>query len=167
LATFGSLSALFAALAAGFSVLGVDFLACFGFAVAVAGFAPCFAGFAFVADVVGFAPEAVGLLLVAAAGLFCGADAEPGFAGACAATLAAGLSAGFAAAGVALAVAGVAEVPGAFAGLACPCKPGTTATSVIPSTRVFTKRIFRSFPFRVSPPVSPDLLQVHRRHSAW
>jgi hypothetical protein len=31
---------------------------------------------------------------------------------------------------------------------------------------VFTKRIFRSFPFRVSPPVSP-YLSKRRRHSAW
>jgi hypothetical protein len=52
-----------------------------------------------------------------------------------------------------------------LAGFACACRPGVIAASVIPSTRVFTKRICRSFPFRVSPPVSPDLLRRH--HSAW
>jgi hypothetical protein len=60
-------------------------------------------------------------------------------------------------------VAGAAPVP--LAGFAWACKPEAAAASIIPSTRVFTKRIFRSFPFRVSPPVSPDLLR--RRHSAW
>src|SRR5205807_6515179 len=103
------------------------------------------------------------------AGLFCAAEtgAAAGFAGAGFEILATGLSAGFAACD-ALAAPDVAEfVLAPFAGLFCPCRPGTTAASVIPNTRVFTKCIFRSFPFRVSPPVSPDLLLQHRLHSAW
>src|SRR6266849_6851870 len=172
LATFVSFSAVLAPLAAGFATFGVDFFACFGarFAAAVPGFAPGLAGFALLADGACLLPEAAGLLVLEAVGLFCAAEAgaAAGFAGAGAATLAAGLSAGFAACDVALAAAGVAGfVLAPLAGLACACRPGTTAASVIPNTRVFTKCIFRSFPFRVSPPVSPDLLLQHRLHSAW
>jgi hypothetical protein len=158
-------------LAAGFAALCVDFFVCFGagFAAGVPGLAAGLAGFAFAACPAGLLPEAAGLLVLEAAGLFCAAEAGAAtdFAGACFAIWATGLSAGFAACDAALAAPGVAEfVLAPLAGLFCPCRPGTTAASVIPNTRVFTKCIFRSFPFRVSPPVSPDLLQ-HRLHSAW
>src|SRR6266436_2240099 len=126
-ATLGSLSAagaLFADLA-GFVGFGAAFFAAFFGAAGLGD-----AGFA------------------TAAGLVGPADAlEPDLAGACAVGLACG--------GAALLVATGAEVlPVPLAGLACACRPQAPAASIIPSSRVFTKRIIRSFPFRVSPPVS-------------
>jgi hypothetical protein len=184
LATFGSLSPGSVELAevVGFFALGVDFFAacfglCFGagFAASVAGFPACPAVFTLIFGGAGLFPEAAGLLAAGAAGLFwaagaetavlfCAAEAGTGFVGVCAA----GLSPGFALCGAdfpAARVAGVAPVP--LAGFVCACRLQQAAASVIPTTRVFTKRIFRSFPFRVSPPVSPHLSNLLRRHSAW
>jgi hypothetical protein len=145
-------------------VLGLDFFAvCLGVFLGpgVTGFAACVAGFTAVAGDAGFASGAADFF-VEAAGLICPAEAGAGagFSGVFAIGFAA-CGAGFVAAGVA----GFAPVP--LAGFACAYRPGATAASVIPSMRVFTKRICRSFPFRVSPPVSPRLLKVRRRHSAW
>src|ERR1700675_5020730 len=171
LATLSSLSTAGAALfatAAGFLVFGAAFLAaCFGdgFAAGLAAFAVCLAVLAIGCEDAGLPVGAAGLFPAGGAGLFCAAElwAAAGFAGVCAA----GLTPAFALCGAAdtgACFAGVVAVP--LAGLVCACKPDPAAASVIPSTRVFTKRIFRSFPFRVSPPVSPDL-SLRRRHSAW
>jgi len=178
LATLGSLSTAEAEVAAdpaGFAVFGADFLAlcfcagfCSGFDASAEGFAACAELFAFTVGAAGLAPEAAALLAPGAVALFCPeAGAAAGFAGVCASGFAAGLPTGFALCGAGFAAAGGAGfVPVPLAGFACACRLGTAAASVIPSTRVFTKRIFRSFPFRVSPPVSPRLSK-RRRHSAW
>ena len=166
MATLVSLSAAGAvlfAVAAGFLALAADFFAaCFaeGFVTGVDGFPVCAAEVALTFGGAGLLAGAAGLLAVDAAGLFCAeAGATAGFVGVCEADFA--LCGG---AFTAARVAGFVAVP--LAGLVCACKPEPAAASVIPSTRVFTKRIFRSFPFRVSPPVSPDL-SLRRRHSAW
>ena len=136
----------------GFFVPGTAFLAVLlgaFLAAAGAGFGDCAVVFAAGAGAAGFfTPEADGLV--------CAAE-DGGAAGGLPVAWVAGFAAGFDAAGVA----GV-----AFAGFACAYRPGAAVASVIPNTRVFTKRIFRSFPFSVSPPVPPDLLPL-RRHSAW
>ncbi len=167
-ATLVSLSAAGAELvadAAGFLVLGAAFLAAF-FGAGLDVFVACVEVFALVFGAAGLAPEAAGLLAAGPAGLFCPeeADAAAGFAGACATGFAAGLSAGFVVCDAVLAAGVAGLVPAPLTGLACACRPEAAAASVIPSTRVFTKRIFRSFPFRVFPPASP---QLRRRHSAW
>jgi hypothetical protein len=161
--------------AEGFGVFGVDLLAlCFGsgfwagFAAGATGLAACAELFAFVAGAAGLPLEAAGLVTPGAPGLFCAeAGAAAGFAAACVAGFATGLSAGFVLCGAGFWAAGVAGfVPVPLAGLACACRRSAAAVSRIPRTRVFKKRIFRSFPFTVCPPVSPRLSR-RRRHSAW
>src|SRR6267378_1835224 len=118
-ATLGSLSA------AGVLFADVAGLVGFGAAFFAAFFAAAGLGAADFAD---------------AAGLVGPAEA-PDLAGACAAGLACGGAAWLVAAGAEL-------LPVPLAGLACACRPQAAAASIIPSSRVFTKRIIRSFPFR-------------------
>src|SRR5712692_8977054 len=95
-----------------------------GLAAGVAGFAVCGTGLA--AAAAGFAAGAPGLVAAGAAGL----------AGCCAGLPAP--CAGFALLGV--------------DGFACARNPGVAAAIMIPSPRVITERIVRSFPLRVSQP---------------
>lgn len=156
LATLGSGAGPALAEVAGLLLFGAVFLAAAGFGedlglvCGAAGLAACVEDFAVagVAGAPGFLVAAGGCLAVVGAGLFCAAGAEAaGFA-------VAGLSAGLAGCWTDLAAA-AAWSRTAVAGFACACRAESATTSVIPSMRVFAKRIFRSFPFRVSPPASP------------
>src|SRR5258708_2510883 len=124
--------------------------------------------------VAGFAAGLPAGLAAGAAGLAAGA--------ACFAACGAGLAAG--AAG--LAVAGAAGLAGCWAGLPAPCagfallgvegfacarNPGVAAAIKIPSPRVITERIVRSFPLRVSQPRQLHawlpLPEPHQPPRAW